>query len=93
MKPKIFIFCNCCEGSFGCHDAAALSEDGHFLAGHSCSNHGFISHDMGITSDWKHEKYAAHYPQGYELVYVDIGVEEHAGISAAYAKHQAKETA
>ncbi len=52
-KPKIFVFCNGC--SDGWHNFLALSEDGKGLAGHVCSHHGWAQHDMGFTSDWKHE--------------------------------------
>tara|TARA_Y100000034_G_C6778075_1_gene347547 strand:- start:49 stop:438 length:390 start_codon:yes stop_codon:yes gene_type:complete len=88
-KPKIFIFCNSCSHEW--HSASALSEDGHFLAGHVCSDHGFIPHDMGMTSDWKHDDYNKHYPDGWELEYVERSeVKSHPGITAAYEKHIAR---
>jgi hypothetical protein len=83
--PKIFAFCNGGEPEWW--NMAALSEDGEFLAGHLCSHPIFGPHDMGITSDWKHEHYRERYPGGFELVWVPGGVEEHEGISAAHAKH------
>lgn len=49
---------------------AALAEDGTYLASHYCSDEGFIAHDMGLTSNWKHDAYRRHYPDGYELVYL-----------------------
>jgi hypothetical protein len=86
MKPKIFIFCNCCSHEW--HNATALAEDGNFLADHICSDHGFIPGDMGVTSDWKHDRYTEHYPDGFELVLVEKSdIKTHPGITAAYEKH------
>lgn len=48
----------------------ALAEDGIGLASHLSSNIDFSKHDMGLTSDWKHDTYAEHYPDGYELEWV-----------------------
>lgn len=48
----------------------ALAEDGDNLASHLCSGQHHVRHDMGITSDWKHETYNKKYPEGYELVWV-----------------------
>jgi len=49
----------------------AIAEDGTFLAGHYCTL-GFQRHDMGLDgSTWKHELYRDHYPDGYELIWVD----------------------
>lgn len=83
--PKIFIFNN--GGSPGWYSAQALSEDGYFLAGHICSEDGWIDHDMGITSDWKHDVYNKHYPGGWELVRVTGNIKEHEGLKAAYENH------
>ena len=49
----------------------ALSEDGYELASHLSSNIDFLKHDMGLTSKWKHDTYKEHYPDGYELVWVE----------------------
>lgn len=46
----------------------ALCEDGEVIASHLSSNTGYARHDMGLTSDWKHEKYKSHCPDGYALV-------------------------
>jgi hypothetical protein len=50
--------------------AYAIDEDGRPIPGawHICSNPGFAIHDMGFTSEWKHEEYLARYPQGFRLV-------------------------
>ena len=85
--PKIYIFCQGCQPEW--HHIEALSEDGVFLAGHLCSNHGFVPHDMGIDPNgWNRDNYAAYYPDGFELVWVD-NPRTHEGLNAAYAKHTA----
>lgn len=88
-KPKIYVFVN---GRMG-RDviSAALAEDGTCLAGHMSSSIGFVEHDMGITSDWKHDAYAAHYPGGYELEWVD-DPSSHAGFKEAHRRYQALAT-
>jgi hypothetical protein len=62
----------------------ALAEDGHVLAEHLSSSVGFAKHDMGLTSDWKHDRYREHAPDGYELEWVDDR-KTHAGWQAALA--------
>jgi len=87
-KPKIFVWCNSCSHEW--HSAAAMAEDGTSLAGHVCSSHGFIPHDMGIDEDgWKRDIYDRHYPDGYEVVWVE-DAKTHDGLQAAYALNQAK---
>jgi hypothetical protein len=49
----------------------AMCEDGAVLAEHLSSGVGFARHDMGIEGEWQHEKYRAHCPDGFELVWVD----------------------
>lgn len=71
---KIFCFINS-ENSFGVQ-VCALSEDGDSLAGHVSSSESYAKHDIGINSDWKHEKYKERYPEGYELVWVDTSSNE-----------------
>lgn len=85
--PKIFIFCNSCAPEW--HSAVALADDGTFLAGHVCSNHGFIQHDMGINSSWKRDLYEKHYPGGYELVWVPNPRQDNAALEAAVSKSNA----
>jgi len=89
-KPKIFVFCNSC--SPGWHSMVAIAEDGEVLAGHVCSDHGYANHDMGLTPDgWKRDKYAAHYPDGFEVVGVQdptLGV--NADFDAALDAHAAR---
>lgn len=87
--PKIFVFCNTanCERP-GCdwHSMVALAEDGACLAGHICSHHGFAAHDMGIHPDgWKRERYAKHYPDGFDVVWVESNdIDTHPGLQAAF---------
>ena len=83
-KPKIYGFVN--GGSPGLYHVEALSEDGRFLAGHICSHPAYGPHDIGVTSDWKHDTYAKHYPGGFEVVWVD-DPKTHEGLNAAYARH------
>ena len=68
--PKIFLFVTT-RYSSGDVVGAALAEDGHGLAGHFSSNESFLKHDLGLTSIWKHDRYKAHYPDGYELAWLD----------------------
>lgn len=91
--PKIFVFCNTrCEGSGDWHSMVAIAEDGKGLSGHACSNHGWGWHDMGFTSSWKREHYDAHYPGGYELVWVadPSKPEETPGLAAAFEANQSR---
>lgn len=86
-KHKIYVFNN--GGSPGWYEASALADDGVFVAGHICSSVGFMQHDMGITSDWKHKNYDEHFGAGnWELEWVD-DAKNHEGVKAAYEKHLA----
>lgn len=85
-KQKIFCFINSGKGT-DWQNVQALCEDGRCLAGHVSSNEGFARHDIGMTSDWKHDHYKKHCPDGYELVWVDDPV-GHVGLNEAYKKNQ-----
>jgi hypothetical protein len=52
-------------------NVVAISEDGDCLAGHVSSNASWAKHDIGVTSNWKHEHYKEKYPDGYEVIWVD----------------------
>ena len=66
----------------------ALAEDGEGLASHYSSSVSFSKHDMGLTSDWKHENYKAHYPDGFELEWIDeADLGKHEGFQAALKKN------
>ena len=68
----------------------ALAEDGNLLATHCSSSPDFSKHDMGLTSDWKHDDYNEHYPDGYEVEWIDEpNLDNHAGFQDAFAKNQA----
>ena len=73
MKKKIYIayFPMTNKGDEYDVSGFALCEDGHGLASHWCSSKYWIEHDMGITSNWKHDTYEKHCPEGYELILID----------------------
>lgn len=85
-KKKIYCFINSGKGT-DWQNVQALTEDGVFIAGHISSNEGYAKHDIGLTSDWKHEIYEKEYPEGYELEWVD-DPKNHEGILAAYEKYK-----
>ena len=85
---KIYIFMNGGRGTDWIN-GMALAEDGTYLAGHISSNEGWFRHDMGLTSDWKHEVYNEYCPNGYELVEVE-NPRDHKGLQAAYKLNQEK---
>lgn len=86
-KRKIYCFIN--GGIPGLYSVMAMAEDGTVLAGHGSSNEGWAIHDIGIRGECKHDKYSAHYPDGYELIWVRKP-NKHAGLMAAYANNQAR---
>lgn len=87
-KPTIFVFCNGCAPQW--HSIVALAEDGTGLTGHVCSSHGFIGHDMGFTSNWKRDHYDKHYPDGWELEYVEVhDIDSHARLQRAFELNRA----
>ena len=92
-KPKIFVFCNGCSPQW--HSFAAIAEDGTPLAGHICSSHGYARHDMGVDENgWKRDTYAKHYPDGFDVEYVEVtsqdDIDAHAGLAAALAAHDSR---
>lgn len=46
----------------------AFAEDGQVLASHLSSSRSFCQHDMGLTSNWKHNYYYDKYQHGFWLV-------------------------
>ena len=84
IRRKIYCFNN--GGSYGWMSAVAIAEDGHCLAGHTCSDEGYMRHDLGMDgSTWKHEEYDKHYGAGnWELEWVDKP-KTHEGIQKAFA--------
>jgi len=85
------IYLACFEGGMRSGDVIghALCEDGTGLASHLSSSEGFSKHDMGLTSDWKHDTYKEHCPDGFELEWVD-DPENHEGWMAALKLNKAK---
>src|ERR1700687_1404427 len=60
-----------------------MAAEGHVLAEHLSSSIGFAQHDLGFTSDWKHDRYQSYAPAGYELEWVDDR-KTHGGWLAAF---------
>jgi hypothetical protein len=88
-KPKIYCWVNSGHGS-EFQMVMAMAEDGHVLASHCSSSEYWAKHDIGLTGTWKHDLYAKHYPDGYELVWVeDARPGRTPGLDEAYAKNQA----
>ena len=86
-KPKIYCFIK--GGSSGWLNVVGIAEDGHVLSGHTSSTREFAIHDIGITSDWKHEEYQEHYPDGYELEWIEYDdVPNHKGLNDAIEKNK-----
>ena len=60
-----------------CGDVMGYAVDGltnddkmNIIAHHFSSGENWCKHDMGITSDWKHNIYNMEHPNGYELVWL-----------------------
>jgi len=74
MKPKIYCFDN--TGCGDIRDALAMAEDGHVLGRHCSSSRYFCQLDLGIygltiQSVEQVTAYHKHYPDGYQLVWVE----------------------
>ena len=83
---KIFCFNN--GGPREWLNAVAIADDGPCLAQHICSHEGFMAHDLGITSTWKHENYNKHFGEGnWELEWVS-DIDSHPGLQAAFAMNK-----
>lgn len=70
----------------------ALAEDGEGLCSHLSSSVEFSKHDMGLTSDWKHEIYTKKYPEGFELIWLDDAENDSRWIAAYKLNQEKKET-
>ena len=87
MKHKIFCFNN--GGPEGFLHAVALADDGHCLTQHCCSSEAFMAHDLGITSNWKHDRYNEHFGESnWELEWVS-NPDTHEGLQAAFKLSEA----
>jgi len=86
---KIYCFNN--GGSIGWMNAVAIAEDGTCVAQHGCSSEVFMKHDLGITTNRKHDNYDAHYGEGnWELEWV-ADVPNHKDLQAALVLNSAME--
>jgi hypothetical protein len=70
METKIFLFC-LPYNEKGDVIGYAIAETGEGLASHLSSNIDWSKHDMGLTSNWKHDHYTERFPDGFELIWVD----------------------
>lgn len=86
MTPKIFAFSNVRGGGDGI--AYAMAEDGTLLGSHWCSSEFYVPQDLGVVEGSRpdrHETYAAHYPDGYEMEFVRAAdVLTHPGLTEAF---------
>lgn len=90
--PKIFCFVNTWYGPRGGDCVVvAMAEDGHVLGSHFSSNVAFamrdIGHLPGTFQASRHAAFAAHYPDGFETVWVD-DPRSHPGLTAACERNQ-----
>ncbi|MFA6046920.1 MAG: hypothetical protein WC718_18195 [Phycisphaerales bacterium] len=72
-KPTtIFVYCSPAPNwGPGSVLGFAVTEGGRGLASHLSSSVAFSKHDMGLTSDWKHDHYREACPNGFVLDWVD----------------------
>ena len=69
MSEKIIVYAIKGAGIGGDWLGCAFIEGKGCLCSHSCSSEGWVPHDMGVTSDWKHDVYDKHCPGGWEIDY------------------------
>jgi hypothetical protein len=95
--PRIYCWINSGAGTEWVM-SVALAEDGACLGQHCSSSDGFARMDIGYVEPLgpvsgpgqeKRRRFAEHYPDGYELVWVDDPL-HHEGLGAAYALNQAQ---
>lgn len=76
---KIYVFAiythrqSCVRDAESCGDTAGIAYDADqkvIITMHYSSGISWTQHDMGITSNRKHDMYQALYPDGYELVWL-----------------------
>lgn len=71
-----------------------MAEDGYVLSSYLSSDEEWLRHDLGLTSSQKHPDYKAHYPDGYDLVWlgrVESLEKAPPEFQSAFAKNQALE--
>lgn len=90
-KPSIYVYSGAPNGGDG--PAFALAEDGTCLGSHYCSNESYAKYDLGVVEGSRpdrHQTYAAHYPEGYQMVFVPhSNLDDHAGIARALESNRA----
>ena len=88
--PKVYVFLN--GGGPGLYHCIGLAEAGTVLAQHGRTTEEYAPHDLGVTSDWKHDLYREHYPDGFEVEFVyGVRFKAHEGVQAAVKAANAKE--
>lgn len=89
-KPKIYAFSNVRGGGDGI--AYAMAADGTVLGSHWCSHESYVPIDLGVREGCRadrHETYAKHYPDGYEMEFVRAAdVKTHEGLREAFRLNQ-----
>ena len=87
---KIYCFSNVKNGGDG--PAYAIAEDGTGLGSHWCSNESYVLGNLGVIEGRRpdrHETYAEHYPDGYEMEFVRSSeIDGHVGLQEAIRLNQ-----
>lgn len=87
---KIYCFQNVVGGGEGV--AYAMADDGEVLGTHFCSSEFYVPQDLGVREGCRldrHETYAKHFPNGYEMEFVRAkDVETHLGLKEAFRLNQ-----
>lgn len=90
--PVIYGFNN--GGEYGWMSAVLLAEDGTGMGGHTCSEEGYMPHDLGCIEGSRpdrHEQFRAHYPDGYRMEFIggdQVRAKTHEGLMRAYNLNQ-----
>ena len=75
--------------------AVLIAEDGTALGSHTCSNEGYMPHDLGILEGSRpdrHETFRAHYPDGYRMDFVGYNdAAAHEGLQRAFKLNEEKQ--
>lgn len=92
LLPVIYCFSGVTDGGAG--EAYALAQDGTCLGVHYCSRPEYAGQDLGAFPGWRvdrHEKYRAHFPNGYRFeIVAPGGVRSHPGVTRARELNAAK---
>lgn len=68
--------------------AQLITEDGHPIGSHCCSNEYYMPHDLGIVEGSRpdrHEDFKKHFPDGYKMDFVGYDeIPEHEGLQTAF---------